>query len=318
MEILFFKYSFFAKKNWFEACNKEWLSEKNDIKPFNGLFPSTTFITSNIFGFTKLNAENIVKHYNKVFSDKIDGVVFVKSGILKFLLPDGEKNWWEMEYLNYKSKRSEEVRREGMISDDLSRWYQDDKLLGSSKSYQILSGVSSGPILKGLSWKKRNYLLFLNNILSWKKQIFENFINNFDKIQKEGLIRAYFFNVSGKFNQFLQQNNFQLVWDKNKTYLFFYNLGFNKNSKFVDHLVDIDWKIYLNPTEFQLSAWLHKIQIKNIFRLNPFYENFLKQKKVPKSSYLWSKSLNYKNLLILQKNCKLLNWEKDYYEVLCN
>jgi hypothetical protein len=82
--------------------------------------------------------------------------------------------------------------------------------------------------------------LFVSQILSQKKQIFKNFINNFDKIQKQGLIRTYFFNTSNDFNKFLQQNNFQLVWDKSKSYLFFYNLGFNKNSKFVDHLVNID------------------------------------------------------------------------------
>jgi hypothetical protein len=73
----------------------------------------------------------------------------------------------------------------------------------------------------------------------------------------------------------------------------------------------------LNPIEFQLLPWLHKIQIKNIFRPNPFYEEFLTQKKVPKSSYLWSEALKYKNLLILQQNCKILNEKKDYYEVLC-
>jgi hypothetical protein len=87
------------------------------------LFASTTFITSNIFGFTKLNAENIVKHYHKVFTDKIDGVIFVKSDILKYLLPEGEKVWWEMEYLNYKSKISDDIKK---MSDDGSREYQED------------------------------------------------------------------------------------------------------------------------------------------------------------------------------------------------
>jgi len=64
--------------------------------------------------------------------------------------------------------------------------------------------------------------LFVNDLLKDKKMLAKNFINNFDKIKQEGLIRAYFFNKP-KFNKFLASNNFQLVWDKNKTYFFFYN-----------------------------------------------------------------------------------------------
>jgi len=48
------------------------LATKNNLKPFDKIFPTTTFITSNIFGFTDLNAKNIVHHYNKVFDEKID------------------------------------------------------------------------------------------------------------------------------------------------------------------------------------------------------------------------------------------------------
>jgi len=65
--------------------------------------------------------------------------------------------------------------------------------------------------------------LFVNELLKEKKMLVKNFINNLDKIRQENLIRAYFFDKP-RLNNFLANNNFQLVWDKNKTYFFFYNL----------------------------------------------------------------------------------------------
>ena len=275
------------QKNWFKICNKKWLSTKNNLEPFNKIFPNTTFITSNIFGFTDLNAKNIVHHYNKVFNEKIDWVIFVKSDILKYLFPNWEKLIWELEYLNWKAKN-------------------DDK-----------KSTENNENLKWLKWKKAKYLLFVNELLKEKKMLVKNFINNLDKIRQENLIRAYFFDKP-RLNNFLANNNFQLVWDKNKTYFFFYNLWFNKNSKFVDHLIEINWKkILANKLSYKFLPWLYKLNVKNIYMGNFFYNEFLKSKNVPKTSYLWWKKMDYKFLLILQENCKLLNKDGNSYTILC-
>ena len=281
------------KKDWFKNCNKKWLATKNNLKPFDKIFPTTTFITSNIFGFTDLNAKNIVHHYNKVFDEKIDWVIFVKSDILKYLFPDWEKLIWEMEYLNWKAKNNPET---------------------ISNSRKIPENNEN---LKWLEWKKAQYLLFVNDLLKDKKMLAKNFINNFDKIKQEGLIRAYFFNKP-KFNKFLASNNFQLVWDKNKTYFFFYNFWFNKNSKFVDHLIEINWKkILANKLSYKFLPGLHRLNVKSIYMWNFFYDEFLKLQNVPKTSYLWWKKMDYKFLLILQKNCKLLNKSLNSYTIFC-
>ncbi len=281
------------KKDWFKKCNKSWLNIINNIKPFNNLFWKTTFITSNIFWFTDLNAVNIIKHYNKVFKDKIDWVIFLKSDILKYLVKNWNNMRRELEYLNWKSLDSK-------IKIKNNTNYSWDKLN-----------------LYWLKWKKRLYLLYMKKILKNKNLLAKNLINNFDKIIKEWLIRLYFTNVSEWFKKFLNYNNLSFNKNNKYSYLFFYNMWFNKNSKFIDHLIKIDKKILLNTLKFKLSKWYHKIYIKNILRINPFYKEFLDKKRVPKKSYLRSNNVKYYNILVLQKNCYTINNKNNFYEIIC-
>lgn len=275
------------KKGWFDACNKSWLNIENNIKPFNKLFPKTTFLTSNIFWFDNLNWENIINHYHKIFSDKINGVIFVRSDILKYLFPNWEKILRDLEIINYKAKL---------------------------KKYSIKSNNPNLKWLKGVKWK---YLLELNKLLKNKKEIFKNFLKNFNKIKGNRLIWIYIPEASWKLKKQLSENNLYFIQNKNFSYLFFYNLWFNKNSKFVDHIIKINNKIIINPINFKLTKWLNTIKIKNIFIPNPFYEQYLKKNNIPKNSYLWSNSLKYKNIFIPQQNCKIINQTDNYYQVLC-
>ena len=276
------------KNNWFAACNKSWLNLENNISPFNELFPKTTFLTSNIFWFDNLNWENIIKHYHKVFSDKIDWVIFVKSDILKYLIPNWQKILRDLEIINYKAK----IKKEKINQNNKNLLW-----------------------LKGVKWK---YLLKINYLLNnKKKEIFTNFIKNFDKITKNQLIWIYIPNISTKLEQQLVNNNLYFKQNKNYTYIFFYNLGFNKNSHFVNHIVKINNKIYINPVKVKLPLWINQIHIKNIFVDNFFYEEYLEKNKIPKTSYLWSRKLDYKNLVIPQKNCKIIDKKENYYKLLC-
>jgi hypothetical protein len=59
--------------------------------------------------------------------------------------------------------------------------------------------------------------------------------------------------VSAGFQKFLADNNFVFNHKLQTSYLFFYNLGYNKNSHFVDHLVKIDKKVLLNPLDFHFG-----------------------------------------------------------------
>ena len=275
-------------KNWFKYCNKSWLNLDNNIYPFNQLFPKTTFLTSNIFGFTSLNAKNIISHYNKVFNDKIDGVIFVKSDILRYLLKDWDKIFLQMEYLNYLSKEKNNL-----------------------VSY-------NNPNLKWLKWKKARYLLYLNNLLTKNKfDLIRNFVNNFTKIQNKGLIRFYLPFVSTWFKKFLIKNNFSLEKQKDYVYFFFYNVGFVKNSHFIDHIVKINDKVYINPVKIKIWPWVYKIWIKHIYNPNYEYISFLKQKGVTENSYLISTKVKYKNLIILPSYCTLKDKTNNFYLVYC-
>ena len=281
---LLWKYCWTSWKNWFDKCkNRKKLSLKNNLSPYDKIWPTTTFINSNIYGFTKLNWQRIIQHYNQVFPDKIDGVIFIKSSILKNLFPDWKKTIRKMEVLNALSKSSQK--------------YQDDK------------------VLKWLWWAKTAYLKYINSFD--KKQIILNFIKNYKKIVSSWQIRVYLSWISNKFENYLKQSNLIFYQKPSYTYLFFYNLWFNKISKFIDHVIIVDNKVYVNQKEFKLSKWIHTIRYKNILNEDLDYYDFLKENNVPKTSYLYDKKTIYKEILILPKNCKQQSKNDNVYVVEC-
>ena len=267
--------------NWYQECDRKKLRYYHNNKKFNKLFKYTSFISSNFFGFTDLNAKNIIHIYEKTYHKKIDGVIFVKSDILKYLLVDGEKTLWKMEVMNYKN-------------------------LQLRRSWKLKQAI------------KTQYLNFTKNLIQKnKKTMIKNFIRNYKKIVSNGYIRVYLPFVSQKFQNYLKENNFVFYNDKKSAYLFFYNIGNNKNSKFVDHITEVNEKIYVNEIKFPLKKWKNIIKWKNVFNDNDDYYKFLEREKVDKSSFLWAKNIIYKDLLIVPDNCKKRKlWER-YYEIEC-
>ena len=270
-------------KNWYKKCDKKKLHIYHNLPEYKKLFTYTSFLSSNYFGFTKINAENIINHYKKAYPHKkIDGVIFVKSDILQYLLPDGEKIIWKMEVINYKN-------------------------LILKRLWKLNSSI------------KKQYMDYLKKLIKKnKKKIIKNFILNYEKIRKQWLIRLYFKWISSKFEKFLEENNFVYYNDNKSAYLFFYNVWDNKSSKFVDHIVDINQDIYVNPTKLPLIKWKNIIKYKNIFVEKPEYYDFLKKENVSESSFLWWKDTkNYDVLLIVPRNCKKYKVNKWEYIVDC-
>lgn len=281
---LLWKHCLTSWENWFEKCkNKKDLSLKNDIEPYKELWPQTTFLTSNIFWFTKLNGESVIKHYNQVFDDKIEGVIFLKSTILEDLLSNGKKAIWKMEVLNALNKS------EGN--------YKDDETL------------------KWLWWAKQDYLEYINSFD--KKQLILNFIKNYDKIVQSWKVRVYLPSISKDFEDYLKQSNLIYYKKENFAYLFFYNLWFNKISKFVDHIIILDDKVYINPKELKLSNWKHILKYINVLNDEQAYYDFLKEHDVKKDSYLYDKTIAYKHILILPEHCKNKGKNDNIYVIEC-
>jgi len=170
-------------------------------------------------------------------------------------------------------------------------------------------------VLKWLWWAKTAYLKYINSFD--KKQIILNFIKNYKKIVSNWQIRVYFPWISNKFENYLKQSNLIFYQKPSYTYLFFYNLWFNKISKFIDHVIIVDNKVYVNQKEFKLSKWIHTIRYKNILNEDLDYYDFLKENNVPKTSYLYDKKTIYKEILILPKNCKQQSKNDNVYVVEC-
>ena len=269
-------------KNWYKDCDRNKLHIKHNLEKYNELFTYTSFLNSNYFGFTELNWKNIIAHYKKAYNKKIDWVIFIKSDILKYLFIDGEKLVWKMEVMNYKNlmkKRS---------------WKLD-------------------------KWIKDEYLSFTKTLInSSKKDIIVNFIKNYDTIKKQWLIRVYLPEVSKKFQTFLKENDFIYYNDDKSAYLFFYNVWNNKGSKFVDHIVTINDKVFVDPQKIPLDKWLNILSYKNVFKENEEYYKFLESENIDKESFLWWKDTkNYDTLLIVPENCSKEKVWKNKYIIEC-
>lgn len=273
-------------ENWFEKCtNKKELSIENQNSNFSKLWPTTTFLTSNIYWFTDLNGENVVKHYNQVFSDKIEWVVFIKSDIVKYLFADWQDLLRNMEVLN--------------------------ALWTSTWKYQ------NSKHIKWFGWAKDDYLKFVQDMIFDKKQISQNFIKNYDKIVNNELVRVYLPHVNQDFKKFLIQEKMNLAQENDFAYLFFYNMWFNKNSKFIDHIVTINENVYINPSKIPLLKWQNLINFKNIWNDDFAYWDFLNSYNVPENSYLRDKTVNYENILIVPETCQIKHKTKNSYLVDC-
>jgi len=267
--------------DWYQKCDRKKLRYFHNNKKFQELFKYTSFISSNFFGFTDLNAQNIIKIYENVYHKNIDGVIFVKSDILKYLLVDGEKTLWKMEVMNYKNLQ---LRRNWKLTKPI----------------------------------KTQYLHFTKNLIQKnKKTMIKNFIRNYKKIVSNWYIRVYFPFVSNDFKKYLKENNFVFYDDKKSAYLFFYNIWNNKNSKFVDHIVEVNWKVFVNDIKFQLNKGKNTIKWKNIFNDDEQYYKFLEKEKVDKKSFLFSKNIVYEDLLIVPDNCKKERLKDNEYDIYC-
>jgi len=156
-----------------------------------------------------------------------------------------------------------------------------------------------------------------NLIQKNKKTMIKNFIRNYKKIVSNWYIRVYFPFVSNDFKKYLKENNFVFYDDKKSAYLFFYNIWNNKNSKFVDHIVEVNWKVFVNDIKFQLNKGKNTIKWKNIFNDDEQYYKFLEKEKVDKKSFLFSKNIVYEDLLIVPDNCKKERLKDNEYDIYC-
>ncbi len=282
---------------WWTSCkNKFMLSSKVNEEPYKKHWYSTTFINSNIYWFTNLNGKSVISLYNKIYDEKIDGVIFVKSNILEKLLNNGRGVYWEMEFMNYLSGKSDDVDQNAE-SDDI----------------------------KWLKWKKKDYLLSLNDILkNRKKEVILNLVRNYDEIIDAWLIRLYLPDLWQDLSQILEEENLIFTRDKTKLYLFDYNVGSDKSSKFVTTIVDINGTVYDKSYPLDLEKWLNIINFEYEVYITDEYKEFIENMelkydvKLPEYSYLLEEEYVYKLIPILPENCELLEMEWNTIEINCN
>ena len=289
--------------DWWQKCDKSKITEKAS-SPYNKVFTGTTFINWNIYGFSDLNWQNIIKLYNKWFDDRIDWVVFIKSDILNYLFEDGKKIWWEMEFINMLSVNNYDIKK------------------------HTKENLSNKPQINWLEWKKSNYLLYLNDLLkNSKSKILLKLIKNYNRIVKDWIVRVYLPNISSKFRKFLVKENLIFERDDDLMYIFEYNIWNNKTSKFVNRIITINWKVYDSLQNIRLSKWLNKIKLMYQVHFSEEYVDYIEKwfKKYNielEKIYLLDTKYKFEIISLIPAGCEIVGKKHDKkiveYFVHCN
>lgn len=190
-------------------------------------------IASNKFWFTNIDGDNLIQLYNKTFNDKesetyipaeicndmchrpIDGVIFVKTDILKKLIPWLDKKTREWQFMN--------------------------------ASIDIIRG-------KNLPNKKEYYLNSSKDFFATQQNtLFKNFISMFTQLTDEYSFWIYIPTISTKLNTTLSKYHFNTIPNSTTIYTWDTNKSFNKIDEFVsktsiirDHIGDIVYETHNN------------------------------------------------------------------------
>jgi hypothetical protein len=177
------------------------------------------WIAANKFWFTNIDGDNLIQLYNKTFNSKqsntyippelcndmcnrpIDGVIFVKTDILKKLIPWLDKKTWERQFMN----AAIDLIRGDNLPNKKEYYLRDSKEFFSSQQ---------------------------NNLL-------RNFVSMFWYITSQYSFWVYIPNISEDLNNILTKYNFTTIPNNTTLYSRDTNKSFNKIDEFVDKTIII-------------------------------------------------------------------------------
>ena len=222
------------------------------------------WIASNKFWFTNIDGDNLIQLYNKTFNTSqsttyippeicsdmcnrpIDGVIFVKTDVLKSLMPGLDKKTRERQFLN--------------ASIDLIRW---DNLPNKKEYY--------------LSDSKKFFAQQQNNLL-------KNFISSFDTLTQSYSFGIYIPNISSKLNTMLSKYHLTTIPNDTTIYAWDTNKSFNKIDEFVNKSLIINDQIgdiiieQQNNDQINISdlkTWTYTLRLEYNIRVPTQYRDFI-------------------------------------------
>lgn len=221
-------------------------------------------IAANKFWFTNIDGSNLIELYNKTFNDKesetyipaeicndmchrpIDGVIFVKTDVLKKLIPGLDKKTWEWQFMN--------------------------------AAIDLIRG-------KNLPNKKEYYLNNSKDFFAQQQNtLFKNFISMFSTITQEYSFWIYIPTISTQLNQTLSKYHFNTIPNTTTIYTWDTNKSFNKIDEFVnkraiirDHIGDIVYERDNNDQLDITNLWpgTYTLTLQYDLKVPIQYQNFI-------------------------------------------
>ena len=155
----------------------------------------------NKFGFTDLDGRNIADLYQKIFDQPIAGVIFVRTDIFAYIIPDFAKQIRELQFMN----ATVDLRRK-----------------------------------QNLPNKKEYYLKYINDYFATHKyEIVFQVIQNIQYIADQHWIQIYLTDRNTQMEDRLKKNKLTTIYDTGTMYLRDTNIAYNKLDAFVSKHVEL-------------------------------------------------------------------------------
>lgn len=182
---------------WFLSSNKFWFTT-TDGHNIKTIFDNTF---NNPAAYEKRKTTIDPDLFRKTFNKSTEWVIFIRSDMLTYLLPELQEKLWERQFVN--------------ANIDLIRW-------------------------ANLPDKKAIYKKELNSFLDQNKSsLAKKFIKNFNIILSQNYINIHLENASEKFKDILKKNKLLTNYKPTKIYAWDNNISYNKVDTFVKKKIEI-------------------------------------------------------------------------------
>ncbi len=191
-------------------------------------------VSSNMFGFSDMDGENIMELYNSSSFESIDGVVFTQSEMFTDIIEWFEKFLYRRQFIN--------------TSINLIRW------------------VDNAPNHKEI------YLSEVSDFVYWREMDFvKNTVKKFDKISSNNYINIYIPDLSNEFKNILGEYSFTNEYAPEKIYVFEKNTAYNKVDRFVSKYVELYQDSELVSENNDNKHTVYTDELNGVYNLDLYY-----------------------------------------------